>query len=79
MALAWLFTLPIAALVGAMAGKLANRGTGGVVIVALIALVLVVVIYAASRRAPVTAKNVNDTHEVKVTRKPEPALSGANA
>ncbi len=34
MALGWLFTLPVAALVGALAGKLASTGNGGIVLVA---------------------------------------------
>jgi inorganic phosphate transporter, PiT family len=76
-AMAWLFTLPVAGLVGAMAGKLANRGTVGVVAVAAIAVVVVGFIVIASRRAPITAHNVNDSYEVKITRTPEPALTNA--
>ncbi|SOD71090.1 PiT family inorganic phosphate transporter [Jatrophihabitans sp. GAS493] len=60
MALAWLFTLPVAALIGAMAGKLASQGNGGVLAVAVVALLLVGFIVMRSRRAPVTSENVND-------------------
>jgi PiT family inorganic phosphate transporter len=73
MALGWLFTLPVAALVGAMAGETARHGNGGVALVALVALVLVAFIIYRSRKAPVTAGNVN---ELPSERSAEPALSG---
>jgi PiT family inorganic phosphate transporter len=60
MALAWLFTLPAAGVVGALAGKLAAGGTLGTLIVAVVAVVLGGGIYLASRRNPVNASNVND-------------------
>jgi inorganic phosphate transporter, PiT family len=60
MAIAWLLTLPAAAAVGAVAGALANTGTMGTIIVALVAVAIGAGIYAASRRRPVTADNVND-------------------
>lgn len=66
MALAWLFTLPVAALVGGMAGKLATSGDAGVITVGVVAVVLVGVIVVRSRVAPVTAGNVNDSPEVTV-------------
>ena len=72
MALAWLFTLPVAALIGGLAGKLAGSGNPGVVVVGLIAVAAIVTIYAYSRRSPVTADNVNDTPAPVVAR--EPAL-----
>jgi inorganic phosphate transporter, PiT family len=58
--LAWSFTLPSAALVGAAASWLAATGTAGVVVVAVSGAALAAGIYAASRRDPVTAANVND-------------------
>jgi PiT family inorganic phosphate transporter len=58
--LAWTFTLPAAATVGAAASWLAGTGTAGVVIVAVTGVALASGIYAASRRDAVTAANVND-------------------
>ena len=58
--LAWSFTLPAAALVGAAASWLAATGTGGVVVVAVTGIALSSGIYIASRRNAVTAANVND-------------------
>ena len=60
MALAWLFTLPAAALVGALAGRVANSGNLGVGIIAIAAAAAGLFIYAASRRKPVTSDNVNE-------------------
>jgi inorganic phosphate transporter, PiT family len=60
MAAAWLLTLPGAAAVGAVAAWVSGTGTAGTVVVALIAVAVAVGIYAASRRRPVTADNVND-------------------
>jgi inorganic phosphate transporter, PiT family len=71
MAIAWLLTLPAAAAVGAVAGALANTGTVGTVIVALVAVAIGGGIYAASRRRPVTADNVNEV--------PAPTPVGADA
>jgi PiT family inorganic phosphate transporter len=59
-ALAWAFTLPAAAVVGAAASWLAATGTAGVVVVAITALAMSSGLYAASRRSAVTAVNVND-------------------
>ncbi|WP_432894339.1 anion permease [Kribbella sp. CA-245084] len=59
-AMAWLFTLPAAAVVGALSGELANSGNAGVVIVSAIAVAAAGAIYAASRRRPVTAENVTE-------------------
>jgi inorganic phosphate transporter, PiT family len=60
MAAAWLLTLPGAAAVGAVAAWVSGTGTAGTVVVALVAVAVAVGIYAASRRRPVTADNVND-------------------
>jgi PiT family inorganic phosphate transporter len=73
MALAWLFTLPVAAVMGGMAGKLAGSGNAGVTLVALIAASAITAIYLYSRRTPVTADNVNDAPAVAIAR--EPALA----
>ena len=58
MAPAWLLTLPAAAVVGAVAAAVA--GTLGTVVVAVVGAAVPAGIYAASRRRPVTADNVND-------------------
>jgi len=60
MAMAWLFTLPAAGVVGALAGLLAGRGTVGVVLVAVIGVVVAVVIWILSRREPVRPEHVVD-------------------
>jgi PiT family inorganic phosphate transporter len=65
-ALAWAFTLPSAAVVGAAASWLAGTGTAGVVVVAVCGVGVASGIYSISRRSPVTAANVNDV--------PEPAV-----
>jgi inorganic phosphate transporter, PiT family len=60
-ALAWSFTLPSAAVMGAAASWMAGTGTVGVLVVAVSGVALAAGIYAASRRSPVTAANVNDS------------------
>jgi PiT family inorganic phosphate transporter len=64
--LAWSFTLPAAAVVGAAASWLAATGTFGVIVVGVSAVAVAAGIYGVSRRTPVTAANVNDV-------RPEPA------
>jgi inorganic phosphate transporter, PiT family len=60
MAVAWLLTLPAAAVVGAVAAWVAGTGVVGTIVVAIVLIGLAGGIYAASRRRPVTADNVND-------------------
>jgi len=60
MALAWLFTLPAAAIVGAVAAWVAGTGVTGTIIVAVVLIAAAAGIYAASRRRPINADNVND-------------------
>ncbi|MEU5690168.1 inorganic phosphate transporter [Actinosynnema sp. NPDC020468] len=60
MALAWVFTLPAAGLVGALAGKVASLGTVGVVAVALVGVAVSVVVWLLSRREPVRPEHVVD-------------------
>ncbi|MFF0148976.1 PiT family inorganic phosphate transporter [Amycolatopsis sulphurea] len=55
MVIAWLFTLPAAALVGAGAGKLTSLGTAGTVIVGVLGIGFALGVYLLSRRKPVTA------------------------
>ncbi|MDT8915821.1 inorganic phosphate transporter [Amycolatopsis sp. PS_44_ISF1] len=67
MVVAWLFTLPAAAVVGAAAGKLASLGEVGTIGVGLAGVAFGVGIYLLSRRKPVTA------HSFTV---PEPSAPG---
>jgi PiT family inorganic phosphate transporter len=60
MAAAWLMTLPAAAIMGGVASWVAASGTAGTIIVAVVGIGIAAGIYAASRRRPVTADNVND-------------------
>jgi hypothetical protein len=60
MALAWLMTLPAAAIVGAVASWVAGTGTVGTFVVAISALAVAGGIYVLNRRNAVTAHNVND-------------------
>ncbi|WP_225848520.1 inorganic phosphate transporter [Streptomyces sp. HPF1205] len=60
MVAAWALTLPAAGLVGAGAALLADRGTWGVTLVAVLALAACLAIRTASRRKPVTHANVNE-------------------
>jgi inorganic phosphate transporter, PiT family len=58
-AFAWLLTLPAAAAFGAVASWTADTGPVGTIIVALVLVGVTAGIYAASRRRPITAANVN--------------------
>jgi PiT family inorganic phosphate transporter len=58
--LAWCFTLPAAAAVGAAASWVAATGTAGVIVVGLVGTAVAAGIYVASRRAVVSADNVTD-------------------
>jgi PiT family inorganic phosphate transporter len=60
MALAWLFTLPIAAIVGGLSGRVAKSGNPGTVLVAVVLIGAVTGFYLLSRRNAVTATNIND-------------------
>jgi PiT family inorganic phosphate transporter len=62
MLIAWLVTLPIAAVVGAVAYGLANwiGGTAGAVLVFVVLLVASGAMYLASRKSRVHPGNVND-------------------
>jgi inorganic phosphate transporter, PiT family len=79
MAAAWLITLPAAALVGGVsAAVVTHGGTFGTAVIALAALALAAVIVAVSRRNPVRADNVNETHTVAI-RSAAPAGVGTAA
>ena len=67
MVIAWLVTFPAAGLVGAAACALAKVGLGGTIAVAAIGVAAALIIYRLSLRNPVTANNVNDHSEVKIS------------
>lgn len=79
MLVAWLITLPSAALVGGLAAAVVKHGgDAGTVVIALLAAAVAAVIVVLSRRDPVHAGNVNDHHEVTVRGSaPAPAGTGA--
>jgi PiT family inorganic phosphate transporter len=58
--LGWLLTLPASAVVGAVAAWVADTGPVGTIIVALVLIGFASGIYAASRRRPVTADNIDE-------------------
>ena len=62
----WLLTLPAAALAGGVSAAIAGTGTLGLVIVFAGLVAGSAAIYAISRRAPVSADNVNDARDVVI-------------
>lgn len=79
MAVAWMITLPAAALVGGLAAAVVqNGGDAGTAVVALVGAALAAGMVVISRRNPVHAHNVNDAHEVTIRIEP-PAKVGAAA
>ena len=74
MVAAWLFTLPAAGLVGALAYWTADGigGTAGVVVIFIVLVLASVAFYAASRRPAVTPENVNAAWTGSVHPAPEP-------
>ncbi|GHD09796.1 phosphate transporter [Streptomyces violarus] len=79
MAIAWMVTLPAAALVGGLAASVVqNGGDIGTAVVAAVGAALAAGIVLVSRRNPVHAHNVNDAHEVGIRTEP-PAKVGAAA
>ena len=72
MVTAWIVTIPAAALVGGLVAVLADRGTWGIYVAAVIAAALLVLAFARSRRDKVTASNVNedDRPVAAATRQP---------
>ena len=78
MATAWLFTLPIAALVGAGAFALAHviGGLAGVIVDVAILIAIASIIFIRSRKTAVSANNVNDEWTGGVApSEPEPAAA----
>ncbi|WP_328879370.1 inorganic phosphate transporter [Streptomyces sp. NBC_00299] len=78
MVVAWLVTLPAAALVGGVsAGVVKHGGNLGTAVVALVGAAVSAGIVFISRRNPVSAHNVNDTHEVTVRSTEAPKVGAA--
>ncbi|MFE6096363.1 anion permease [Streptomyces massasporeus] len=79
MAVAWVVTLPAAALVGGLAAAVVQSGGDlGTAVVALVGVALAAGIVVIARRTPVHAHNVNDAHEVGIGTEP-PAKVGTAA
>ncbi|GAA1322362.1 inorganic phosphate transporter [Pseudonocardia xinjiangensis] len=73
MALAWVVTLPAAAVVGGAAAlAVSDGGTFGTVVVAVVGVGVAAGIFVSSRRRPINADNVND-----VPGRVEPVPAGA--
>jgi inorganic phosphate transporter, PiT family len=60
MAIAWAFTVPAAALLGGLSGRLADSGNTGVAVVGISLVAALIVIYTISRREVVNSANVNN-------------------
>ncbi|KQP56975.1 inorganic phosphate transporter [Agreia sp. Leaf283] len=73
-AMAWVFTLPAAALVGGLAAWIASTSTVGLIVVAVLALAGGLAFVFLARRHPVTHDNVNDVDAE--SREPETASTG---
>jgi PiT family inorganic phosphate transporter len=77
MVIAWIVTIPAAALVGGVVALLADRGSWGIYVAAVIAAALLVLAFARSRKDKVTASNVNDD---EISDRPAPRVPvGASA
>lgn len=72
MGLAWLFTLPAAGLVGALASLLAGRGHWGFVTVVLLLVAGAVLIVRTSHASRISPDNVHDDTVVRVGRQTLP-------
>lgn len=67
MVIGWLITLPAAALVGGVSASVVKHGGNvGTAVIAVCAVAVAAFIVLASRRNPVHADNVNDTHKVTI-------------
>jgi len=79
MGMAWVLTIPAAALVGGLAWKGANLigGATGVAVVFALALAGAVAIFVLAQRAPINASNVNDAWPGETAKSDEPFASAA--
>ena len=81
MAVAWLFTLPSAAVVGAACWLIANLigGLPGVLVVFALLLAAAVAMYLRSRRNPIDTSKVNEDWDGGLTPPSEKAPSSHSA
>ena len=70
---AWLLTLPGAALIGGLAALLAGTGAVGSAVLLVLLAAVCVVIWLVSRRNQVTSQNVTDSREVMVLASATPS------
>ena len=79
MVVAWLLTLPAAALVGAVAYWAAHGigGTAGVVVIFIVLVLASIAFYIASRHPAVTPENVNAAWTGSVVPAPHPTEAGS--
>ena len=88
-ALGWLMTLPVAAVVGGATAMIARIGTAGLIIDLLVAVVVIVVVFRIDARRRVTAAHMTPraeaevasaTSAIQITRPdPEPAAAATSA
>jgi PiT family inorganic phosphate transporter len=80
MAVAWMITLPAAALVGALCWALAHLIGGGigVSVVFVILLATAAAIFAGSRKAPINHNNVNEEWQGGLAPASQPARATAD-
>ncbi len=79
MAVAWVVTLPCAAVVGALASLLAGLGIGGMLADLALLLVGALFIVRQSHHHSIDSKNVNDSGDVNVRKPGVPVSEGAAA
>ena len=77
MLLAWLITFPCAGLIGAGACIIAKTGLVGTIAVGVLFVAGALFIVYLSKRNPVSAKNVNESAEVKIIPNAEPVSMAA--
>ena len=65
-ALGWLFTLPVAAVVGGATALIARLGTAGLVIDLIIAIVVIVIVFRINARRRVTSEHLKVLAEAEV-------------
>ena len=78
MVVAWLVTLPAAALVGALTSAIAGQGTWGVIVDLVLLAIMATLIVRQANHHKVDHRNVNDSTQVGVRRK-APAATGKAA
>ncbi len=84
MAIAWVITLPAAAVVGALCWTLAHVIGGGIGVIVVFAILILVsaAIFARSRKAPINHNNVNEEWEgglVPASHEPTRSSAGISA